>query len=155
MGHTPWARDVRRATVVLLLISSALGCATTQIKGSATASIEQAVFSVGDRQYQLDACSSGDLQHFLGVDLTDPKGGALVRLVIDPLVGPRLRVAFRGAGARGRVWGPEQCPQLEAEARPTGWEVNTVRDVSGFVDAECRSDDEGAIRLHVRFSHCH
>jgi hypothetical protein len=27
--------------------------------------------------------------------------------------------------------------------------------VSGFVDAECRSDEGQAVGLHVRFSHCH
>jgi len=114
------------------------------------------VFSAGDRQYTLDACSSGDLQQFLGVDLADRKAGATVRLVIDPLDGPRLRVAFRETGTRqALVLGPEQCSRLEAAAGPTGWEVNTVRDVSGFVDAECTSGEGETIRLHVRFSHCH
>jgi len=145
---------VSRATAVVL-VSLTLGCATTHIGGSAAALIEEAVFSAGERQYQLDACSSGDLQQFLGVDLVDRKAGAFVRLVMDPLEGPRLRVAFRETGTRGLVLGPEQCSRLEAAARPTGWEVNTVRDVSGFVDAECTGGEGETIRVHVRFSHCH
>ena len=144
-----------RAAVVLLVFL-APGCATTKIGGSAAALVEEAVFIAGDRQYQLDACSSGDLQHFLGVDLADQKAGAAVRLVIDPLQGPRLRVAFREtAPGQALVLGREQCARLEAAARPTGWEVNTIRDVSGFVDAECNGDGGETIRVHVRFSHCH
>ncbi len=144
----------RRAT--LLLVSFEVGCATTKIAGSASPSIEQATLSVGDRQYKIDACSSGDLEYFLGVDLADQKGGALVRLVIDPIDGPRLAFVFREDGAGKRlVLRRDQCSQLEAAARYTGWQVNTVRDVSGFVDAECRSDEGQAVGLHIRFSHCH
>jgi hypothetical protein len=144
-----------RATL-FLLVCLELGCATTKLAGSASTSIEEARLSVGDRHYQLDSCSSGDLEYFLGVDLADQKGGALVRLVIDPIDGPRLAFVFRDDGAGQRlVLGRDRCSQLEAAVRYTGWEINTVRDFSGFVDAECRSDEGQAIGLHVRFSHCH
>jgi hypothetical protein len=143
------------ATLVLLVCLEP-GCATTKLAGSASTSIEQPTLSVGDRRYQLDACSSGDLEYFLGVDLADPKGGAVVRVVIDPIDGPRLALVFREDGARQRlVLRRDQCSQLEAAVRYTGWEINTVRDFSGFVDAECRGDEGQPIGLHVRFSHCH
>jgi len=148
-------RGLDRATLVILVCLGP-GCATTKLAGSASTSIEEARLSVGDRHYQLDSCSSGDLEYFLGVDLADQKGGALVRLVIDPIDGPRLAFVFREDGAGRRlVFRRDQCSQLEAAARYTGWQVNTVRDVSGFVDAECRSDEGQAVGLHVRFSHCH
>ena len=149
-------RDCFGRAALILLVCLEVGCATTKLAGSASTSIEQATLSVGDRKYQLDACSSGDLQYFLGVDLADQKGGALVRLVIDPIDGPRLAFVFgEDGGGRRRVLRRDQCSQLEAAARYTGWEINTVRDFSGFVDAECRSDEGQAISLHVRFSHCH
>ena len=141
---------------LVLLVCLEVGCATTKLAGSASTSIEQATLSVGDRKYQLDACSSGDLQYFLGVDLADQKGGALVRLVIDPIDGPRLAFVFREDGAGRRlVLRRDQCSQLEAAVRYTGWEINTIRDFTGFVDAECKSDEGQPIGLHVRFSHCH
>ena len=146
---------LNRATLVLLLPLQ-LACVTTRIAGGALVSIEQATLSVGNRQYQLDACSSGDREYFLGVDLADQKGGAFVRLVIDPMEGPRVRAVFREGDPNERLLlGPDQCSQLEAGVRPTGWRINTVRDFSGFINAECRSGEGQAISLHIRFSHCH
>jgi hypothetical protein len=140
----------------IVLAWFAPGCATTQIAGGASGSIEAASLSVGSRQYQLDACSSGDLEYFLGVDLADQKGGGFVRVVIDPLEGPQLRIALRNGGAVERVLlRSEQCERLDAAVSPTGWEIDSVRDVSGYVEAQCRSGDGREIRLHARFSHCH
>ena len=148
-------RSCIRATV-LLVLSLTPACATTRIAGSASPSIAQATLSVADRQYQLSACSSGDLEYFLGVDLADQKGGAFVRVLIDPMDGPRLRIVLREGDARETLFlGRDQCRQLEGDVRYTGWEVNTVRDFSGFLDAECRSGEGRAISLHTRFAHCH
>ena len=148
-------RHPRRAMVVVPMCLQ-LACATTQVAGSASPAIEQATLSVDERQYRLDACSSGDLEYFLGVDLADQARGAFVRLVIDPMDGPRVKVVLREGEAReSLVLGRDQCSQLEAGVRPTGWRINTVRDFTGFVNAECRSDDGRAVSLHVRFSHCH
>jgi hypothetical protein len=136
-------------------LSLGLACATTKIAGTAAPSIEQATLTVGARQYRLAACGSGDLAHFLGVDLADEARVAFVRLVIDPIDGPRVRVALGEGLKETFVLDGDQCRQLEASVKPTDWQVNTVRDVSGYVDAECRSDGGQAVSLHARFSHCH
>jgi len=144
-----------RALLVFPL-SVQVACVTTRVAGGGSPSIDQAILSVGERQYRLNSCSSGDLEYFLGVDLADEAQSASVRLVIDPILGPRVRVELReGEAGRRLTLGPEQCSQLEADVRATGWQVNTVRDFSGFVNAECRSDEGQAISLHARFSHCH
>jgi hypothetical protein len=134
-------------------------CAKTSITGLPGAggpAVENAMLSVGDQQFRFDACSSGDLEHFLGVDLVDRQGGAIVRVAIDPIDGPRIRIVYGGGRSRQRVdLAPSRCRQFEADARPTNWIVNDVRDVSGFVDVECAGDAGPAISLHVRFSHCH
>ncbi len=49
----------------------------------------------------------------------------------------------------------DQCSVLDADVHPTNWVVNTVRAVSGYVNAECRSASGQAISLHARFTHCH
>ncbi len=150
------ARGRGRRAMLAFLVALELACASTKLAGGPSSSLEQATLSVGERQYRLDACSSGDLEYFLGVDLADQARTAVVRLVIDPIEGPRVRLDVREGEARERlVLEPAECRQLEARIEPTGWRVNTVRDFSGSVDAECRSGDGRAISLHVRFSHCH
>lgn len=140
---------------LVLALPGGLGCARTQLAATAP-SIQQATLSVDDREYQLDACSSGDLEYFLGVDLVDQSGSAFVRVVIDPMQGPRLRIVLRESNATvTMLLGREQCRHLAGDTQYTGWEINNVRDFSGFVDAECTSESGQAIRLHVRFSHCH
>jgi hypothetical protein len=142
--------------ILVLLASLVPGCATTQVAGDTASSIEQATFAAGDRHYRIEACSSGDLQHFLGVDLVDRTAGASARVVIDPIDGARVRVVLpSGDGRASVVFNREQCSQLDADVRPTAWRVNTVRDVSGFVNAECRSAAGPAVSLHARFAHCH
>ena len=143
--------------LLLLPLMLQIGCAKTSIAGvSGGPAVESATLSIGDQRFRFDACSSGDLQQFLGVDLVDRQGGAGVRVVIDPLDGPRVRIVYGTGQGRQRVdLTPARCRQLEADVRPTNWMVNDVRDVSGFVDAECAGDPGPAISLHARFSHCH
>jgi hypothetical protein len=140
----------------LALVLCGPGCATTQVSGQQPSSpIEQATLTVGDRPYQIDACTSGDLLQFLGVDLADQKAGAFARVVIDPIDGPRLKVVVRGLEDGSAVFTRNQCSQLDADVQPTGWVVNNVRAVSGFVNAECRAPSGRPVSLHVRFTHCH
>jgi hypothetical protein len=144
------------ATLALVMLSSP-GCATTQIGGSGQAgpAVEQATLAVGGQSYQIDACTSGDLEHFLGVDLADQKAGAFARLVMDPIDGPRLKVVVRGQEDGRFVFERNQCSQLDADVHPTDWIVNNVRAVSGFVNAECRTPTGRPVSLHARFTHCH
>jgi hypothetical protein len=150
----------RHDCLLSLLLPSTMGCVSTSIGGAlpnaGAAEVGSATLSVGEQRYQLDACRSGDRAHFLGVDLEDRQGVAGVRLVMDPIDGPRVRLALGRGEARQRVdLVPGRCRQFEANVRPTGWIVNTVRDVSGSIDAECSGDPGPAVSLHARFSHCH
>jgi hypothetical protein len=142
---------VFRRGIALLIFAS--GCATTQIAGQNASSVEQATLAVGGQAYRIDACASGGLEQFLGVDLGDEKAGAIARVVIDPIDGPRLKVAVRGIGSV--VFSRNQCSQLEADVRPTNWIINNVRAVSGSVNAECRAPSGQTVSLHARFTRCH
>jgi len=145
-----------RLAAMSLVAGSLAGCATTQVSGGPSGSpIEQATLSIGGRAYQIDACTSGDLQQFLGVDLADQKAGAFARVVIDPIDGPRLRIVAREGLDRAAVFTRDQCSQLDADVHPTNWIVNNVRAVSGYVNAECRASSGPPVSLHVRFTHCH
>jgi hypothetical protein len=136
-----------------------MACVTTQVGGFAptttSSATDGASFSIGGKGYHVETCRSGDREYFLGVDLADDAGGARIRLAIDPIDGPRLRVA-QGAGEsrQVRIFDRRTCDPFEVDLRPTGWRVNRVRDFSGSLDAVCAS---GAldVRIHVRFEHCH
>ena len=89
----------------------------------------------------------------LGADLVGASNEPLLRVVIDPLDGARLRLW--GAERGGVVLGPDQCPGLRASVRPTGWWVNDIRDVAGEVQARCTLEDGGLLEASVAFDHCH
>jgi hypothetical protein len=149
----------RRLIVAVLCAASAGACVTTQMGGTRLPDgrgFEGGTLAVGERRYDLTECRSGDLEYFLGVDLADAGGEAVVRFLIDPITGPRLRVVLR-EGGRPQVLVLERaaCPQLDADLRPTGWRINTVRDFSGSLDAECTAESGPDVRVHVRFAHCH
>ncbi len=146
-----------RLAALAILVLSLPGCATTQVGGAGLGgpAVEQATLTVGRQSYQIDTCTSGDLLQFLGVDLADQKAGAIARLAMDPIDGPRLKVVVRGAEEGSAVLARDQCSVLDADVHPTNWVVNTVRAVSGYVNAECRSASGQAISLHARFTHCH
>ena len=145
--------------LLLLLPLLHVACARTSITtlpGTGVPAVERAMLTGGDQQFRFEACHSGDLEHFLGVDLVDRLHGAIVRVAIDPIDGPRVRIVYGRDGSRQRVDPtPGRCRQFDADARATSWIVNDVRDVSGFVDVECAAEPGPLVSLHVRFSHCH
>ena len=153
----PWS------ALCALMISLQVGClrtqvgALTQVAGLTTSpsreTVPPAVLSIGDGQYPLASCRSGDRDYFRGVDLADAAKRPRLRLLIDPMAGPRLRVAG-GDGSWDTV-NLKSCRRLEARVDPTGWRVNRVRDVSGFVEADCTSDSGLEVHAHIQFTHCH
>lgn len=152
---TPW-----RAWPLFFLISQ-LACVRTSVGAIATPTISPgslpgAMLRIDRQDYQLASCRSGDREYFLGVDLEDEANGAFLRLLFDPMDGPRVRVAYGSGSARQAVTlGRSSCRQLEARIQPTGWRVNRVRDFSGSLDAECTSDTGQDVQAHLSFTHCH
>jgi hypothetical protein len=109
---------------------------------------------IDDRPSAISACLSGDRGYFLGVDLIARASDVRLRVLMDPLDGPRLKL-FRPDQGAADVLGPEQCSELRASVRPTGWRVNHVRDVAGELAASCALRDGGRLEARVTFEHCH
>jgi hypothetical protein len=127
--------------------------AATTVSGGRTPG---AILSVGGHDYVLAVCRSGDREYFLGVDLADREGQAAVRVLVDPMDGPRLKLVLAGTeGRKSLVLGPSSCRRLEARIEPTGWRVNRVRDFGGSLDADCTGEAGLEVAAHVRFAHCH
>ena len=89
-------------------------------------------------------CDAGDGEQFLGGDLRDESLGVTVRLVVDPLYGPALRVYdTRAPFERSVLFFEEECERFELSLVPTGEEINSivVRELELEVDCE---NEEGA-----------
>jgi hypothetical protein len=146
------------AVTVLTLAGLTSACvARTSVQGvssSAAGGVGPAAeLKVDGRALAVAGCRSGDHASFLGADLLGASDEPLLRVVIDPLNGARLRLWAAERG--GVVLGPDQCPELRASVRPTGWRVNEIRDVAGQVEARCTLDDGGVLEASVAFDHCH
>jgi hypothetical protein len=149
----------RNAAVWLILVPLEGGCVRTHVGDTASTvtggRTPGATLSVGGQDYVLAVCRSGDREYFLGVDLADRGEKAAVRVLIDPMDGPRLRVVLEGTGGRkSMALGPSSCRRLEARIEPTGWRVNRVRDFDGSLEADCTGEGLEVV-AHVRFAHCH
>ena len=154
----PWRARIVAASTILVLVHVA--CVKTRVGDSATSvspgSLARATLSIGAQEYPLTLCRSGDRDYFRGVDLADREKHAVLRVLIDPMIGPRLRVSQESGGSRETfLLGSRSCRKLDVGAEPTGWRVNRIRDFSGFVEADCTSDSGLEIHAHARFTHCH
>ena len=157
----PYSRMSRRrfpALTVLTLAGLMSACvartSVQRLSPSAAGGVGPAAeLKVSGRALAVTGCRSGDHASFLGADLLGASNEPLLRVVIDPLDGARLRLWAAERG--GVVLGPDQCPGLRASVRPTGWWVNDIRDVAGEVQARCTLEDGGLLEASVAFDHCH
>ena len=128
----------------------------TRIGSSLAGPAGAASFSVGNDTYHPTECYSGHRESFLGVDLLDAAQGANLRVAIDPIVGPRLRLMWASGEKREKVvFGAADCSTMDVAIEPTGWVVNDVRDYSGHIEADCRSESGITLRAGIQLAHCH
>lgn len=100
-------------------------------------------------------CLAGDRELFLGADLVDGSAGLIVRLVVDPLEGPILRVFDRAAPfERSVLFFREGCASFELSLEETGWTINDlpVRRLELAID--CESEEGAAIAGRAAAEHC-
>jgi hypothetical protein len=152
----------RRLAAVLWLgvLPLHVGCVGALMHaGTATATPDSdapASLSVDGRDYALAVCHSGDRSYFLGVDLEDHAEQAALRVLVEPIDGPRLKVVlFDKESPKSIKLDRNSCRRLDVEVQPTGWRVNEVVDLSGSVDADCTSDSGIEVVAHAQFKHCH
>ncbi len=98
------------------------------------------------------SCRSGDIANFRGVDLF---GAALVvRVVADPLGGLGVALLEADSGDRRGIFRRENCTLLRGDVQRTGWRINDVAAVSGFVELECRLASGEEVAGAIFFEHC-
>jgi hypothetical protein len=102
------------------------------------------------------ACVSGEHQVFFGADFPDPRKGAVLRLVVDPVQGAAVRV-FDPADPerRSAVVRPEACRTFRYRIEPTGWRINDYRDFHVELQVDCPMGDAAGVKAEVSAAHCH
>ena len=108
---------------------------------------------VGELLLRPEACLSGDRGNFWGVDLVAPP--FVLRVVAEPVEGLAVVLIDSASGEGRGIFRRSGCSVLRGDIQRTGWRVNNVADVSGFVEAECRLASGEELSGSIAFEHCH
>ncbi len=101
------------------------------------------------------ACVVGDHQLYLGADLVDPDSNLVVRLVVDPLDGPALRVYDADEPFdRSVLFFRDECTTFTMELEETGAVVNNIVERRLELEVECENEDGATIRGSASVAHC-
>jgi hypothetical protein len=101
-------------------------------------------------------CVAGDRQLFLGADFPDEAAGAVVRLVVDPLDGPAVRVFSSSSPFdKSVVFRRSDCQVFHFSLDSTDWRINHVQDYQVSLDLTCATADGDTIEGRVAVDHYH
>ena len=152
-----WCRQI---FVLLCLLPLLSGCLSTkpvlptsdqQALGSFTVSSP----SLGQTLLVPSSCAAGDRQFFLGADFEDKGSGLVLRLVVDPLEGPAVRVFTTAAPFDNSiVFRRNDCKIFHFSLDTTGWRINRIYDYRITLQLDCSRNGE-AIQGNASATHCH
>lgn len=110
---------------------------------------------LGSWSQALDACYSGQLQGFYGVDIGRSSDERIfVRVVSDPIDG--MVVLLREPdGDEALVLDAKSCNGLEASINGTDTYYDDVRLLEGRLRADCELSDHTTIHASADFAGCH
>ena len=108
---------------------------------------------IGELTLRPQACLSGDRGTFRGVDLPVPP--FVLRVAAEPIEGLAVALIDAGTGGRRGIFRRPDCKALRGDVQRTGWRINQVNDVTGFVEVDCRSREGVEIAGSIVFAHCH
>jgi hypothetical protein len=108
----------------------------------------------GEMQLPVTQCASGEHQVFLGGDFSG-QGPVVVRLAIDPLSGPGVRV-FDSTAPFGKSFVVRQaeCEHFHFSLARSGWQINDVWVLQMTLDIDCSTPEGDAIRATVTSASC-
>ncbi|MFI5167545.1 MAG: hypothetical protein ACHQQS_13085 [Thermoanaerobaculales bacterium] len=118
-------------------------------------SLTVASATLGDVTFSPSSCAGGDRQFFLGADFADPSHSLVLRLVVDPIEGPAIRLFNSEAEFDKSVaFRRSECSVFHFSLDTTGWRVNDVYDYRITVEVDCSRPGE-SISGSVSSTHCH
>ena len=111
--------------------------------------------TLGDLTLAPVGCTAGDRQSFLGADLESPGSSVVLRLVVDPLGGPAVRLYSAEAPFdKTVVFRRSECPVFHFSLESTGWRINDYEDYRLTLELDCSKDGEH-ISGSASSAHCH
>lgn len=146
------------AALAALAVSLLAACATTPAAPPApppTDHMAVAGPTLGVHQVRPSACQAGERLAFLGADLVDEESEIVVRLAIDPIAGPRVRV-FKGSDPYGPaiILAARNCKRFHFDFAPTGSWVNGINEVKVGLDLDCVTVTGDSVAGHVAADAC-
>jgi hypothetical protein len=101
------------------------------------------------------SCAAGDRQFFLGADFEDKDSGLILRLVVDPLEGPAVRMFTSAAPFDNSiVFHRSDCKVFHFSLDTTGWRINRIYDYRITLQLDCSRNGE-SIQGSASATHCH
>jgi hypothetical protein len=140
-----------------LLAASCLSTKPVAVNGNAEnlGSINVSAPRLGDLTVIPTDCVSGARQYFLGGDFTDEKTGVVVRLVVDPISGPAIKIFSADAPfEKSVVFRRDDCSVFHFSLESTGWRVNRIDDYRMTLNVDCSRTGE-LVRGTASATHCH
>ena len=123
--------------------------------GAALGSFAVSSRQLGEATLAPSECTAGDRQLFLGADLTSPGAPLGLRLAVDPLEGPGVRVFATDAPLeKAVVFHRSDCTVFRFSLDATGWRVNDVNDYRLALEIDCGRVGE-RVRGSASSTHCH
>lgn len=102
------------------------------------------------------SCTPGDRQLFLGADFSDTQSGMVVRLAIDPLDGPAVRVSSAAKPFEDSViFRRAECRTFHFSLDGTGWRINDVDDYKISLTLDCTGRNGDTLAGSAAVNHCH
>jgi hypothetical protein len=132
-------RDVL-ALCALLATSWACASVPRPKPSEATNTVAIAGPTLGTAELHPTSCASGNRWVFFGAQAEDARVGMGIRLVIDPIEGPVVRVfKFADDGENSIVLRRRDCTKFEFDFGRTGKSVNFVEEMKLGLDLDCKS----------------
>ena len=101
-------------------------------------------------------CTAGAREVFFGADFQDLASGLVLRLAVDPLSGPALRLFPTAAPLeRNVLFRRSECRTFKYTLEATGWRVGTVQDYRASLEVDCTNASGDSISGTAAAAHCH
>jgi len=124
-------------------------------EGKALGSFSIASQTLGDQTFAPVTCTAGDHQLFLGADLEAPGSPVVLRLVVDPLGDPAVRLFSPEAPFdKSVVFQRRDCSVFHFSLESTGWRINDFNDYRLTLQLECAKAGE-RLGGSASSTHCH
>ena len=122
-------------------------------QGLGSFSVSSQVFGV--QSFVPSVCAAGDRQFFLGSDLSSPDSSLVLRLVVDPLEGPAVRLfSSQTPFDKSVVFHRSDCRVFHFSLDSTGWRVNDINDYRFTLELDCGWQGKSIVGS-ASSSHCH